>query len=153
MSASPPVPSAFDCRMCGQCCLGRGGIVVGPRDLLRLCAYLEMDAESFAAAYAYMQNGKMKIHNGADGRCTFFADGQGCSVHEAKPDICRAWPFFRGNLLDAESLAMAKEFCPGIHPDVSHADFAREGLLYLEKHGLHASDPSREANALLRIKP
>ena len=29
---------AFSCKMCGHCCKGKGGIVVSPSDLKRLCA-------------------------------------------------------------------------------------------------------------------
>ena len=77
------------------------------------------------------------------------AQGKGCIVHEGKPSICKAWPFFRGNIEDAESLALAKDFCPGINPDISHEDFAREGMAYLEQERLLASDTRTEANALI----
>ena len=143
----------FACRRCGECCRGEGGIVVGPRDLPRLCAHLRMDAESFIAAYAYRQKGKIKIRTGADGFCLFFLSGTGCIVHGAKPDICRAWPFFRGNMVDDASLSMAKEFCPGINPAVRHDAFVRAGLVYLEEHQLGASDSEHEANALCGVAP
>ena len=93
--------------------------------------------------------GKLKIRCGNDGYCVFFRQGSGCGVHEGKPAICRAWPFFRGNIEDSGSLAMAKEFCPGIETDAQHADFAREGRDYLRENGLIASDASCEANALI----
>lgn len=149
-SADDPSP-VFNCRMCGLCCLGKGGIVVGPRDLPRLCAYLNMDEDEFVAAYTYVGSGKLKIRSGSDDYCIFFVADSGCSVHPAKPDICRAWPFFRGNLVDQESLTMAREFCPGIASGITHADFVREGLRYLQQHNLCASDPEKEACALLRI--
>ena len=143
----------FECKRCGQCCLGEGGIVVGTRDLPRLCAWLDLDAADFIARYAYKCGDKIKIRSGEDKYCIFFEPGTGCSVHEAKPDICRAWPFFRGNLVDSQSLAMAKEFCPGIATDIEHERFVREGLRYLEGSGLAASDPDKDANALLKIPP
>lgn len=96
-----------------------------------------------------MHNGKLKIRTGNDGYCIFFVQGRGCTVHKGKPDICRAWPFFRGNLVDAESLHMAKEFCPGIDPGVTHETFAAEGRRYLEEHSLCAHDDTCEANALI----
>ena len=43
--------SAFSCRMCGKCCEGRGGIVVGPRDLPRLGAHFGLPAEEVLARY------------------------------------------------------------------------------------------------------
>jgi len=143
----------FECRMCGACCQGQGGIVVGPRDLPRLCAHLHMHVESFIAVYCYMQNAKIAIRTSPDGYCIFFLPGIGCSIHIAKPDICLAWPYFRGNMLDEASFAMAKEFCPGINPVVGHDTFVRAGLRYLEEHQLRASDPKHEANALIGVLP
>lgn len=140
--------SVFHCTMCGQCCEGRGGIIVGPADLARLAAFLHLAEATVAERYAELSNGKLKLRVGSDGRCVFFRAGQGCSVHEGKPAICRAWPFFRGNIEDPMSLRLAKDFCPGIARDVSHADFAAEGRAWLAAEGLLASDPTREANAL-----
>ncbi len=141
--------TAFDCRMCGQCCEGKGGIVVSPSDLQRLCDFLRMSGDEVVATYGEHVNGKLKIRCGDDGYCIFFRQGRGCIVHEGKPSICKAWPFFRGNMEDPESLALAKEFCPGINPGISHEDFAREGMAYLEKERLLASDARTEANALI----
>ncbi len=141
--------TAFDCRMCGHCCEGKGGIVVSPADLQRLCAYLRMEADDVIAAYGERVNGKLKIRCGDDGYCIFFRQGKGCIVHEGKPSICKAWPFFRGNIEDAASLALAKDFCPGINPDISHADFASQGIAYLKQENLLADDARTEANALI----
>ena len=141
--------SVFNCRMCGHCCEGRGGIVVSPTDMIRLAAHMQLPPEQVAEQYCERIGGKLKIRCGDDGYCVFFHQGSGCGVHEGKPSICRAWPFFRGNIEDASSLAMAKEFCPGIEPDAKHAQFAREGREYLQENGLLASDSSCEANALI----
>ena len=142
--------TAFDCRMCGHCCEGKGGIVVSPSDLQRLCDFLRMPADAVIAAYGEQAGDKLKIRCGEDGYCIFFRQGKGCIVHEGKPTICKAWPFFRGSIEDPKSLALAKDFCPGINPDISHEDFAREGMAYLEKERLLASDTRTEANALTR---
>ena len=99
--------SLFHCRQCGHCCEGRGGIVVSPADLERLAAFLHLAAETVVERYCEMTRGKLKIRNGEDGRCIFFQEGTGCAVHEGKPSICRAWPFFRGNIEDPVSLAPA----------------------------------------------
>lgn len=143
--------TAFQCRMCGHCCLGKGGIVLGPKDMQRICAYLEMDEGTFMRTYGTLHNGKAKVRTGDDGACIFFEQHKGCTVHEGKPDICRAWPFFRGNMVDAVSLAMAKDFCPGIRADVTHAEFVEEGVLYLRDNQLIAHDPRHEALALISV--
>lgn len=139
----------FSCRKCGQCCEGQGGIVVGPDDLLRLAAALALSPEETTARYGEYNGGKLKIRNGNDGRCIFFRDGEGCAVHDGKPAVCRAWPFFRGNIEDPASLALAKDYCPGIASGVQHETFAQAGRAYLREQGLCAHDASCEANALI----
>lgn len=99
------------------------------------------------------RGGKLQIRTGEDGFCIFFTENAGCSVHEGKPDICRAWPFFRGNLIDSESFVMAKDFCPGIDKEALHTTFCEEGKAYLAKMGLLAHDAENEANALILETP
>ena len=153
VSQDSDLSKVFECRRCGVCCQGKGGIVVGPHDLPRLCAHLHMEAERFIALYCYLQHEKIEIRTGPDNYCIFFLPGTGCSVHAARPDICRAWPFFRGNMVDEASFDMAKEYCPGINPVIRHDLFVSAGLRYLEEHRLKASDPEHEANALIGVLP
>lgn len=140
--------SVFDCRMCGHCCEGKGGIIVSSHDLRRLCAHMSLSAEEFERSWGERWGGKLHIRCGEDGKCVFFKEGSGCSIHEAKPDICRAWPFFRGNLVDAESYMLARDFCPGISVTESHAEFRRQGVDYLLKNNLAGSSGKDEAMAL-----
>ncbi len=144
--------SVFECTMCGQCCEGQGGIVVSPSDLARLCTYLELSAQEFSEKFGAMHNGKLKVRSGDDAFCIFFKKGVGCGVHVARPDICRAWPFFRGNMLDNESFFLAKDYCPGIAKESDHQAFVQEGLSYLQENALGASDATKEAHALFSIK-
>lgn len=142
-------PVLFNCRRCGHCCHGRGGIVVGPRDLPRLAAHLGLPEAEFLARCTETRAGKPVLLCGEDGYCLYYREGRGCAVHEARPDVCRAWPYFRGNLVDAVSFRMAAEDCPGVTPDADHAAFAREGFAYLQAHGLLGTDPAREGRALI----
>ena len=141
--------TVFDCKMCGHCCKGAGGIVVSPADLERLSAFLQLSHEEIIDRYGEYSGKKLMIRRGDDDYCIFFKVGLGCTVHAGKPSICRAWPFFRGNLIDPESFEMAKDFCPGIQQDVRHEVFAKVGLTYLKREQLLAKDPLREANALI----
>lgn len=139
----------FTCKQCGQCCEGRGGIVLSKKDLLRLADFLKCSPQEVIDKYGEYSNGKLKLRTGEHGYCVFFNHAASCAVHEGKPDICRAWPFFRGNLLDEFSLSMAQDFCPGINKKISFAKFVSEGFTYLKKEGLLASDTGQDANALL----
>jgi hypothetical protein len=139
-------PGAFACRRCGQCCHGEGGIVLDGRDQERLAAHMGLGREEFLAGYTVARAGKVLLTVGAGGDCVFFQAG--CGVHPARPDICRAWPFFKGNLIDAASFELSRDYCPGIAPGASHAAFARQGAAYLRGNGLVKSGEPGAAEAL-----
>ena len=143
---------AFECKMCGRCCEGRGGIVLTARDLERISAHLGLSLAEFRAAYAERRGHKLVIRSGEDNFCVFFAQGKGCTVHQGRPDICRAWPFFKGNLVDGVSLEMAAADCPGINFKAGFAEFRRQGLEYLEANGLIADEDDVFAANALKIK-
>ncbi len=138
----------FTCQMCGHCCQGEGGIVASASEQERLAAYLGLGLKEFQERYTQVQGAKRVLRTGEDGFCVFFQPQQACTVHPAKPDVCRAWPFFRGNLEDPVSWELAQDYCPGICPDSGHAEFARHGVAYLVEHNLVKSGQPDEANAL-----
>ena len=139
----------FACQRCGKCCEGRGGIVVGPRDLTRLSVHFGLPGEEVLSRYTEVMGGKPTLKVGEDGFCMFFKEGRGCSIHPARPSVCRAWPFFRGNLIDNVSFEMAREDCPGIRREASHAQFAHEGFRYLEDYKLRCHDTRTEGRAVI----
>lgn len=141
-------PNAFDCTMCGHCCEGKGGIVVSHKDLERLCAFMGIGPEEFEYTWGERRGHKLHIRTGVNGACIFFEKNTGCGIHAAKPDICRAWPFFRGNLVDSQSLALSKDFCPGISRGCSHEDFTLQGLECLEREEIIGRGGADEASAL-----
>lgn len=150
--------SAFQCRMCGHCCLGEGGIVVSEKDRQRLAEHLNLSRFDLEENYACRKGDTYYLATQKDGYCIFFHPEKGCGVHPAKPDICRAWPFFLGNLKDEMSWKMAQDFCPGINPRVSHSEFIRQGREHLRSQGLiHAegddSAASLQSAQLLRQEP
>ena len=139
----------FECKMCGQCCNGRGGIVLSNTDLDRLARHFQMETHEFIAAYGVRENKRLKLKQSASGFCAFFREGNGCSVHQVKPDVCRAWPFFRGNLEDAISFEMAKTYCPGIPRNCVHQDFVAQGLQWLQSEKLVFDARPDTPNALI----
>ncbi len=140
--------TVFDCRMCGHCCQGEGGIVASAPERDRLAAYLGLSVEDFCARYTEAQGKKLVLRCGEDGYCVFFDPATACTVHPAKPDVCRAWPFFRGNLVDATSWELAQDYCPGIIAARGHTEFARQGKAYLRDNGLNKTGRPDEAGAL-----
>ncbi len=140
---------AFDCKMCGHCCEGEGGIIISLKDQQRVAKHLDLSVNKMLVEYALDLNGKPCVRTGKDGFCVFYKQETGCDIHLARPDICRAWPFFRGNLIDEESWHMIQDYCPGINPKAGHGEFVRQGHAYLHKHGLGHNDPAQGANALI----
>lgn len=134
--------AAFTCQRCGHCCQGEGGIVLTPKDRARLAAHLGLAEADMLERYAERAGIKLRLRCGDDGFCVFFVRGSGCGVHSGRPDICRAWPYFRGNLVDEASWEMIQSDCPGVSRAAGHACFVREGLAYLRGNGLiHAPGP------------
>lgn len=137
---------AFECRMCGHCCKGEGGIVMAPKDQNRLAEHLGLSLKDFLEKYTRTSGSKILLITGDDEYCIFFKQGVGCGVHPGRPDICRAWPFFKGNLIDPMSWEMIQEYCPGVRPEAGHAEFRRQGLEYLKNLNIgEESDETPEA--------
>jgi uncharacterized protein len=143
---------AFVCKRCGQCCEGTGGIVLTPKDRERLAAHLGLSVVEMLARFAESTGDKLRLRAGADGFCVFFKPGEGCGVHPGRPDICRAWPYFRGNLVDEASWEMIQSDCPGVEGAAGHAAFVDQGLEYIRAHGL-AHEPGPETPHALVLSP
>ncbi len=138
---------AFECRMCGHCCQGEGGIIMTAKDRKRLAGHLEISEQELIEKHSETVNGKIRLQSREDGYCVFY--NEGCGVHPGRPDICRAWPFFRGNLIDETSWEMIHEYCPGVNPEAGHALFVEEGKEYIRAEGLRQHDPDLAPNALI----
>nr|WP_321514198.1 YkgJ family cysteine cluster protein [uncultured Pseudodesulfovibrio sp.] len=138
---------AFDCRMCGHCCQGEGGIVMTAKDRTRLAEHLHISVEEMVDKFTHQRGGKLHLNVGEDNYCIFYKEG--CGVHPGRPDICRAWPYFRGNLIDELSWQMIQEYCPGVNPKAGHEEFVRQGREYLRKEDLLRYDPETSPNALI----
>lgn len=136
--------AAFECKRCGHCCQGVGGIVLTAHDRERLAGHLGLSIAAMLAGFAEQAGDKLRLRVGEDGYCVFFRQGIGCGVHAGRPDICRAWPYFRGNLVDETSWEMIQSDCPGVENSAGHEAFVQEGVDYLHDNGL-VHEPGPEA--------
>jgi uncharacterized protein len=111
----------FDCRQCGECCLGERGILVTAPEHQTMARYLGLSPEDFAARYlvATDMGPQLASKNGA---CAL-QEGGLCQVHPVKPRICREWPFLQALLGDADEFEAAKGACPGLAEDAAHEEF------------------------------
>lgn len=117
---------AFECKQCGVCCYGRGGILVGEKEIRDIAAFLGITMEFFQTAYCENINGALSITTGADGYCVFFDRERLCLIHRVKPEVCRLWPFYPALVKDKGSWQAAMDACPGLNPDASYEDFLEQ---------------------------
>jgi len=120
-------PSVFQCRQCGDCCAGRGGIFVKPDEVEAMAALLALSVAEFGRRYVEVSSMGPRL-TVADGVCVFLMAGSLCRVHPVKPFICRQWPFLPALLVDPDELEHAKTACPGINPACNHEDFVEAAL-------------------------
>jgi len=117
---------AFQCRMCGQCCYGEGGIFLEEDEVERISRFLGMDAASFLSRFCEESHGRFHIKCGPDHWCIFFHQEKKCLIHPVKPKRCTLWPYFPAILADEENWELARDSCPGINPNCSFEEFVRQ---------------------------
>jgi len=122
MPESQSTASGFQCRQCGECCQGRGGILPSPVERQLIARYLKISEAELRRDYLEPTPLGLAIKNQPGGGCIFLAGTQ-CRIHPVKPRICRHWPFLPALLLHEEEFAAAKTACAGLQPDSSHSDF------------------------------
>jgi len=120
------VMKAFDCKMCGTCCHGEGGIFVNIDEMGAIADFLDIDTEAFSEQYCYENHGRVYLKTGNDNFCIFFDKEKSCLIHIVKPQRCCEWPFFRAIVKDETTWKMAQEACPGINPKCSFEEFVRQ---------------------------
>jgi hypothetical protein len=140
MPSEPVCPEDFfQCRQCGDCCIGFGGTRVTEKDIEKIAEYLGAAPESVARDYCLQAGGALQLAQGPDGYCIFW-DGL-CRIHPVKPRMCRAWPFIESVLIDPANWRIMAGMCAGINPDVETADLTacvRRQLALLDR----PSDPA-----------
>jgi Fe-S-cluster containining protein len=117
-TARPP----FVCQRCNDCCQGRGGITFDPEEIPAAAALLDMSPQAFSQAFLAPRQGRYEVLCDENGACLLLGP-QGCRVHQAKPAICRRWPFFANILAKRTAFEDARQACKGIDPDISHEEF------------------------------
>lgn len=134
MDANTPISKRppFECQRCSQCCQGKGGILLWPEQIAPAAAELELEQEDFLARYCEAKGEAFSVRSNETGDCLLLGP-EGCRIHQAKPDICRRWPFFDALLKDASAFEEAKLICPGLDPEAGHEEFKAFALKELNK--------------------
>ncbi|MBW2090769.1 MAG: YkgJ family cysteine cluster protein [Deltaproteobacteria bacterium] len=114
----------FNCRRCGACCQGQGGIYIRPDDAVEIGRVLGLSADQFVRCYTEPRGERLALKTGPDGFCLMYdAEIRGCRIHEVKPVMCRAWPFYLAPLRDRHEFEIVKNNCPGIKREAGWEDF------------------------------
>jgi hypothetical protein len=117
---------AFECKKCGECCYGEGGIRVRRGEIERIARFLKMEPDRFLTQYCEIRNGRRYVTTGPGGFCVFYDKDKACLIHPVKPRPCTLWPFYPALLADEGTWKYAQEACPGINPDCTHEEFVRQ---------------------------
>jgi uncharacterized protein len=98
----------FSCHECGECCR---------QEAERLARRSHTSLDRFVRKYLARDTdpeyaGLFRMKHGEGGYCKFYVPGKGCGIYEARPGVCRAYPFFsQENLM--KPYLVQYEACPG----------------------------------------
>lgn len=105
---------SFECTQCGSCCTGAPGYVwVSPVEVERLADGLSLTVEAFGSQYLRYVRNRFSLVERSNGDCVFWDSKVGCQVYDSRPDQCRSWPFWHGNIDTKASWEATAEHCPG----------------------------------------
>jgi Fe-S-cluster containining protein len=103
----------FQCRQCGQCCVGEPGTIYVTKDeIATLAGHFRLTIPEFTERYLYPFKDSFSIGEDADGRCLFFDNG--CTIYPLRPGQCRTFPFWFSNLRSESRWRRVEMACPGI---------------------------------------
>jgi Fe-S-cluster containining protein len=117
---------AFECKQCGSCCYGEGGVPVERGEIERIALFLALTPDAFIQMYCREKHGRVYVASAADGFCVFYDQGKQCRIHPVKPRPCSLWPFYPALLREKENWEMARDACPGINRNCSFEEFVRQ---------------------------
>lgn len=117
---------AFECKLCGECCYGEGGIFMSDEEVSNIAEFLNLTREIFVEQYCETRRSRLYIKTGPTGFCFFFDKEKQCLIHPVKPWRCVQWPFFEAIIADKQNWELAREACPGINPECSFKDFVKQ---------------------------
>jgi Fe-S-cluster containining protein len=106
-------PVRFECQPgCTKCCDQQGFVYLTEEDITRLAAYLKIPPRDFESKFVFRTRNLRRLRVPRHAQCSFLQDGK-CSVHEAKPLQCRAFPYWP-ELLNTRAWKTTAKWCPGI---------------------------------------
>lgn len=113
----------FSCTRCSACCRHQPGYVFLSRvDLDALCAHTGLDEAAFRQRYTRVNDfgfaRRLSLTEKPNYDCIFW--DQGCTVYQARPLQCRAFPFWSSVLADKSTWDDHANDCPGMNHGKIH---------------------------------
>jgi uncharacterized protein len=137
----------FECTGCGRCCThGDGYVWTSEEEIVALAAHLGMTLDDFGRRYLRRVGSRYALVDGPGGECVFL-DGKSCSIYEARPAQCRAFPWWPANLESPEAWTEAASTCEGISDvaPVVVAEVIDDALASARKAGLKGRSKLEQA--------
>lgn len=128
MIGSVPQPArrqdafAYQCNACGRCCRGKR-IQVSPFEMAALAGFLGISTEEALRRFCD-DDIPIYLRWAADKSCIFFDSERGCTVHAARPLVCRLYPL--GRTLNRDGLETFTSATP--HPQTEGV-YSRNGTV------------------------
>lgn len=112
----------FQCQPdCGACCdVPSGTVFLSRTDVERLAGHHRMEPDLWLGRDAlHRRDGRWMLRSVPESQvCIYFGDDRRCTVYEARPDQCRAYPFWPEVIRTSSTWTKESKECPGIeHPD------------------------------------
>ena len=109
----------FSCERCSSCCRHESGFVyLSENDLSRLAQEFRMEYTAFIQTWCRwvpFERGteRLSLREKSNFDCVFW--NAGCTVYNARPLQCRAFPFWDNIVCSSEAWETAGRGCPGIN--------------------------------------
>lgn len=96
---SLPTGVRFECTGCSKCCRVRGDVWATRRETQRMARAVGVSADDFEKRYVSRRKvdvppGWARLASQSDGGCVFLDKDGKCTVYDARPLQCRAYPFW-----------------------------------------------------------
>ena len=104
----------FRCRGCGNCCRECNNIAMNRKDFEMICKHLNLSHKEIKNKYNFKFSKKEGREVRLMGQCAFFnKEKNNCDIYEARPTVCKQYPFSSGQLEFGEEFLDMKpvHFC------------------------------------------
>lgn len=130
----------FACKRCSRCCrIDPGMVLLTEEDADNAAALLAISRSKFIEKYCREIYRDSKVYVGLKEKknydCIFWEKNGGCSIYEARPLQCRAFPFWSVLVEDDAEWVLEKKRCPGLDSAADSLSLSDKLAFYQqEKH-------------------